>query len=466
MTTSKLSEPFGSSLPWAEPSWYSGRPTPYYKDSHRRLRDAVRNWCEEVCLSRNSCHAYDHSTTLPNSYLPTTFPLPPNNPQNIAQHTDAWNEAGRVDPEIYTKCAQAGLLVPIAFGKTIPPQWSQYPIIGNIPAAEWDGFHDLVLWDEIFRSGGLASVFIGLVVGAPPLLKFASKKLQDKIFPEILSGEKRICLAVTEPDAGSDVRNIKTTATLTPDGKFYIVNGAKKWITNGMFSDYFMTTVRTSPTSLSTLLIPRSEGLKTRKLEVIAGPLSATTYVTFEDVKVPVEYLVGTEGEGFKQTMVNFNHERLWIAFQAIRGCRIALHDTFEWALKREAFNMKLIEQPVVRNKFGNMGRMVESLQAWTEQVVYELENLSDADGSRLLGGTTALLKVESGMVCKYVAEECLKIMGGLGLTKTGQGARVESFYRAVPSFVVPGGSEDVLIDLGVREAVKIYERGKKAAKL
>jgi alkylation response protein AidB-like acyl-CoA dehydrogenase len=226
-----------------------------------------------------------------------------------------------------------------------------------------------------------------------------------------------------------------------------------------------MTAVRTSgpgASGISMLLIPRSAGLSTRKLDVIAGPLSATTFVTFEDVKVPVSYLIGKEGEGFKQTMVNFNHERLWIAFQAIRGCRIAIHDAFQWALKREAFDKLLIDQPVVRNKFGNMGRQIESLQAWTEQIVYELENLSDTDGARLLGGTTALLKVESGMVCKYVAEECLKIMGGLGLTKTGQGARIESFYRAVPSFVVPGGSEDVLIDLGVREALKLHKMAEK----
>lgn len=122
--------------------------------------------------------------------------------------------------------------MPIAFGKSIPPQWSHYPIIAGIKPEEWDGFHDFVLWDELIRSGGLASIFIGLVVGAPPLLKFASQQLQDKIFPEILSGDKRICLAVTEPDAGSDVRNIKTTAEKTADGKHYIVNGEKKWITN------------------------------------------------------------------------------------------------------------------------------------------------------------------------------------------------------------------------------------------
>lgn len=336
--------------------------------------------------------------------------------QNIAAHAQDWLDAGAIDPSIYSKCAEAGLLVPIAFGKSIPPQWASYPIIGGIKSTEWDGFHDFVLWDELIRSGGLASLFIGLVVGAPPLLKFASQKLQDKIFPEILSGEKRICLAITEPDAGSDVRNISTTAEKTADGKHYIVNGEKKWITNGMFSDYFMTTVRTGRPGaggISMLLIPRAEGLRTRKLDVILGPLSATTYVTFEDVKVPVEYLIGNEGEGFKQTMVNFNHERLWIAFQAIRGCRVAIQDAFSWAIKREAFDKTLIEQPVVRNKFGNMGRMVESLQAWTEQIIYELEKLSDGDGARLLGGTTALLKVESGMVCKYVAEECLKIMGG-----------------------------------------------------
>lgn len=336
--------------------------------------------------------------------------------KHIAPYTEEWVEKGAVPPEIYHECAKAGLLVPIAGGKSIPKEWEKYGIVAGIKAEEWDGFHDFVLWDELIRSGGVASLFIGLTVGAPPLLKFASKQLQDKIFPEILSGEKRICLAVTEPAAGSDVRNLTTTAEKTPDGKHYIVNGEKKWITNGMFSDYFMTAVRTGgpgAEGISMLLIPRSEGLRTRPVPVIAGPLSATTYVTFEDVKVPVEYLIGAEGNGFRQTMVNFNHERLWIAFQALRGCRIAMHDAFQWALKREAFDKKLIEQPVVRYKFGNMGRQVDALQAWTEQIIYELEHLSDADGARLLGGATALLKVEAGIVCKYVAEECLKIMGG-----------------------------------------------------
>jgi alkylation response protein AidB-like acyl-CoA dehydrogenase len=162
------------------------------------------------------------------------------------------------------------------------------------------------------------------------------------------------------------------------------------------------------------LLIPRSEGLTTRKIEIGGGSLGATTFVSFDDVKVPVEYLIGEEGMGFRYTMTNFNHERLWIAFQALRGCRTAIQDAMAWAMKREAFGMTLIEQPVVRFKFGNMARQVEALHAWTEQVVYELDNLSDKDGSRLLGGVTALLKVESGIVCQYVSNECVKIMGSV----------------------------------------------------
>ncbi|KAJ9611678.1 hypothetical protein H2200_004862 [Cladophialophora chaetospira] len=422
-------EQFGSKLPWAEPSWYTGRPSPYYKDSHRQLRKAVRKWVED----------------------------------NVIGRSEEWEAAGEVPKAVYLKCAEDGLLLPIATGRKIPAEWAgKYPIVGGIKPEEWDGFHDFVLWDELYRGGAISSIFVGLTVGAPPIRQFASPTLQSKILPEILSGQKRISLAITEPNAGSDVRNLTTTAEKTPDGKHYIVNGEKKWITNGMFSDYFSTAVRTgAPGSgaagLSFLLIDRHlPRIKCRKIEIGAGKLSSTTYITFEDVKVPVEMLIGEEGGGFKFIMSNFNHERLWIAFQALRGARICLEDAFGWVQKREVFGGKLIEQPVVRHKLGLCGKKVDALQAWVEQIVYELDHLSEKDGNRLLGGTTALLKVEAGMVAKYVADECVKIMGGLGLTKSGQGSRIEAISRSVIALIVPGGSEDVMIDLGVREALKL----------
>jgi alkylation response protein AidB-like acyl-CoA dehydrogenase len=136
---------------------------------------------------------------------------------------------------------------------------------------------------------------------------------------------------------------------------------------------------------MSMLLIPRLPGISTRKIEIGAGGMSATTYVTFEDVKVPAEYLVGEEGMGFKYTMSNFNHERLWIAFQAVRGSRICLEDTMKWCQKREAFGKTLIEQPVVRHKFGHMARQIDGLQSWIESIIYELDNMSHAQGMYLL---------------------------------------------------------------------------------
>lgn len=144
------------------------------------------------------------------------------------------------------------------------------------------------------------------------------------------------------------------------------------------------TAVRTGgpgPAGMSMLLIPRLPGLKTRKIEVGAGGMGATTYVTFEDVKVPVEYLVGQEGLGFKYTMSNFNHERLFMAFQGIRSARTCLEDAMVWCQKRETFGKKLIEQPVVRHKFGHMARQVDALQAWMESVIYELDQLGHAKG-------------------------------------------------------------------------------------
>lgn len=334
------SERFGSTLPWAEPAWYTGRPSPYYKESHRRLRKAVRDWVEA----------------------------------NVIPNIESWEVEGKVPDSIYHQCAKDGLLMPIAAGRRIPEEWRNYPIIGSIKPEEWDGFHDFVLWDELFRGGPISSIFIGLTVGAPPLRLYASKELQAKIVPEILTGKSRICLAVTEPAAGSDVRNITTTAERTADGKHYIVNGEKKWITNGIFSHYFMTAVRTGgpgAEGISFLLIPRnSEGINCRKIEIGGGRLSATTYITFEDVKVDASYLVGQEGAGFRLIMNNFNHERIWITFMGLRGARVCLEDTWNWVQKREVAEKRLIEQPVVRHKLGLMGKKVEELQAWVEQLV------------------------------------------------------------------------------------------------
>lgn len=266
----------------------------------------------------------------------------------------------------------------------------------------------------------------------PPLLKFGSPQLQECFLPDLLLGKKRICIAITEPEAGSDVAGIQTTATKTPDGKSYIVNGTKKWITNGIWSSYATMAVRTSgrpgPGGLSLLVVPllNHPGVTMRKIKTTGLLTSGTTFITLDDVRVPTENLIGEEGRGMAYIMTNFNHERLNIAVGTTRQARVALSSAFEYCLQREAFGKTLMEQPVVRHRLAAAGALLESLSAWVEQFVYQMTKLEKADADRELGGLTAMAKAQTGRVLDECARCAVLLFGGNGLTTTGRGEIAE----------------------------------------
>ena len=249
----------------------------------------------------------------------------------------------------------------------------------NVSPSEFDYFHEMIAHEEVYALGlaGYGDALgTGLVIGLPPILHFGKPQIQQKVVPQVLNGEKRICLAISEPGAGSDVAAIKATAVKSQCGKFYIVNGIKKWITNGTFCDYFSTAVRTSdskgPGGISMLLIERrylsfwlylikyniSEGLETKSIKTSYSPSAGTALVILEDVKVPVENLLGKEGQGFQVIMYNFNHERWLIVCEVLRLTRLVLEECFKWANQRLVFGQKLIEQPVIRQKLAHMVRI------------------------------------------------------------------------------------------------------------
>ncbi|KAK9896006.1 putative acyl-CoA dehydrogenase [Cystobasidium minutum MCA 4210] len=429
-------KPYGSLVPFGESSWSRGLPSPYYKASHEALRHELRTWLE------------DDLEMLENMF--------------------EWTEAGQIPPEVYQESAKRGIVAAMAAGAHIPtddenPYWKDIRLPGGVSAKDWNGFHDLILIEALHAPdfGAVMGLFGGLVIGFPPIVQYGTKVLKDRVIPEILSGKKRVCLAITEPTFGSDVKRIACTATKTPDGKHYIVNGSKKWITNGIWSDYFTTAVRTSgkpgdTKGVSILLIPRTEGVITKKMKMGGQWAAGTTWVDFEDVKVPVENLIGQEGEGFKIIMTNFNHERLYICIGANSISRSVLKDAMAYAHKREVFQGKLIDQGVIRYKLGHMARVVEAQQAWIEQIVYQMDNMSKADGDRLLGGTTALAKANCGITMELVCREAVQILGGIGYTRGGQGDRIERAYREIKAITIPGGSEEIMLDLGVRQQIKI----------
>jgi len=280
--------------------------------------------------------------------------------------------------------------------------------------------------------------------------------------PGILSGDKRICLAITEPDAGSDVANLTCEAKLSEDGKHYIVNGEKKWITNGIWSDYFTTAVRTGGEGMngvSVLLIERSfGGVSTRKMDCQGVWSSGTTYVTFEDVKVPVENLIGKENQGFKVIMTNFNHERIGIIIQCLRFSRVCYEESMKYAHKRRTFGKKLIEHPVIRLKLAHMFRQIEASYSWMENLIYQCQQMNEVEAMLKLGGAIAGLKAQATTTFEFCAREASQIFGGLSYSRGGQGAKVERLYRDVRAYAIPGGSEEIMLDLSIRQSLRVHK--------
>jgi len=233
----------------------------------------------------------------------------------------------------------------------------------------------------------------------------------------------------------------------------------KKWITNGVFADFFTVAVRTGGSGMggiSLLLIERTmPGITTKLMQCSGVWPSGTTYVTFEDVKVPVENLIGKENEGFKYIMSNFNHERWGIVVQATRMARVCLEEAIKYAHKRKTFGQRLIDHPVIRNKIAHMSRNVEATQAWLETVTYQMVKMPYKEQAEKLGGSIALLKAQSTQTFELCAREASQIFGGLAYTRGGQGEKVERLYREVRAYAIPGGSEEIMLDFGVRQSMK-----------
>ncbi|RHZ54188.1 hypothetical protein Glove_429g42 [Diversispora epigaea] len=422
--------PFGDLVPHGDPYWYQDFQSPYYNETHRRVRSAVRKFVET-------------------EVMPYVF---------------EWDEAKKIPKELFIKAAQIGIL-PAVCGAPWPTKYTKYPPIGGIKPEEFDHFHEFIVTDELARcgSGGLLwGLTGGLGIGLPPIFKFGSEELKARIAPECYEGKKFICLAITEPYAGSDVANIRTEAKLSDDGEHYIVNGEKKWITNGVFADYFTTAVRTGGPGMggiSLLLIERSRpGVKTRQMQCMGVWASGTAYVTFEDVKVPKSNIIGKENGGFKCIMHNFNHERMGIAIQANRFARVCYEEAMKYAHKRKTFGQKLVDHPVIRNKLAHMARQIEATHAWMEVLIHQTNNMSGTEAMTRLGGPIALLKAQCTQTFEFCAREAAQIFGGLSYSRGGQGEKVERLYREVRAYAIPGGSEEIMLDLGIRQSLKVAQ--------
>lgn len=423
-------EVFGEGNPFSDPAWYQAQNSPYYSDSHKQLRAELRQYVDE----------------------------------KLMPHIHDWDESGVIPKEIYLEAGAKGVLA-LCMGRPWPEKY-----YGKCPwNIEPDYFHELVMYDELSRTGSggfLWGVAGGTTIGLPPIYHHATEEVRQRVVPGCLRGEKVCCLCITEPTAGSDVANIKSSAKL--EGDHYVLNGEKKWITNGIFADFFTVACRTGGpgmNGISLLLVEKTmPGVTTRKMKCSGVWSSGTTYITFDDVKVPKGNLLGKENKGFQYIMSNFNHERFGICAMTNRFSRVCLEESLKFANKRKTFGKTLIQHPVIRWKIAEMARHVEATHAWLEQTTHQMNTMGKLEATLKLGGQTALLKVQCTKVFEYCARESAQIFGGLAYTRGGQGEKVERLNREVRAMAVPGGSEEIMMDLGVKQTSKLAEMAKMLA--
>ncbi|KAH7884527.1 acyl-CoA dehydrogenase/oxidase [Phlebopus sp. FC_14] len=412
-----------SQVPYAEPTWLrTGFYSPYYKESHRKLQAALRKHVDEVI--RPEAPSHEESGKRPSAkVLDSLAEL------NIT--------AMRMGPGPHLK----GLKL---MGGVVSPE-------------EFDCFHDLVVTQEICRNGrrgygdGLLS---GTLIGLPPILHFGTPELKDKVVPEVLASKKFLCLAISEAFAGSDVQGLHTRATKTADGKFWLINGTKKWITNGTTADYFTVGCKTD-SGFTVILVERGEGVETKPIKTMYSPAAGTAYVTFDNVKVPIENTLGKEGQGMFVILSNFNHER-WIMCASVTALqRLIVEETLKWINQRKAFGNPLSSQAVIRSKVAAMIARAESCQSWLENITHQMNCMTYKEQAVKLAGPIALLKMHATKCARETASDAVQVFGGRGITKSGMGEFIEHAYRAVPFDSILGGAEDVLGDLGVRQAIR-----------
>ena len=372
---------------------------PWYTEEHEQLREQVRRFVD----------------------------------REIAPHIDAWDEACEFPRELYRKAGELGLL-----GLGFPEEY------GGTPA---DPFHRIVATEELARagSGGLIAGLMSHGIGLPPIVALGDDALKRRVLPSVLAGEKIAALAISEPDGGSDVANIRTTARR--DGDEYVVNGSKTFITSGMRADFVTTAVRTGGEGMSgiSLLVIEAgtPGFGRTPLSKMGWWCSDTATLYFEDCRVPVGNRIGGENQGFLGIMQNFNGERLAIASMAVAFSRVCYDEAVAWARARNTFGRPLVTRQVIRHKLVDMMQRIESTQAFLDALAWKVQH------GQWPIAEVCMLKNAATQCLEFCAKEAVQILGGAGFIR---GAKSERIYRETKVLSIGGGAEEIMKELAAKQ--------------
>ncbi len=340
-----------------------------------------------------------------------------------------WEDARWFPDSVFTRLAELGYI-----GLKFPREYG----------GDGDPVADAVFVEELAwcGSGGLAAG-IGAHAGIalPPIWRFGTEDQKQRYLVPGIRGERIAALAITEPDAGSDVASIRTHAKKVDDG--FLVNGSKTFITGGVRAEVIVTAVRTTEQGghhgISFLIVERGAGVQSTALEKLGWHASDTALITFDDVFVPQENLLGEENAGFYLIMANFQWERLLMALGAVGAMQVAFENTLAFARERHAFGTAIGHHQAIRHKLAEIALTIEAGRDVTYAALRRY--VAGQDATR----EVTIAKLATQRAAFQVMDTCLQIHGGAGYIADYEIERAARDARLGP---IGGGTDEIMKEI------------------
>jgi acyl-CoA dehydrogenase len=351
--------------------------------------------------------------------------------RDVEPHGDAWEREGRVPRDVLRRLGELGWL-----GLTTPETYG---------GSDADAVTNFVFAEALSTStygGFIVTVLVHTDMAAPHLVRAGTEAQKAQWLPAIVRGECITAIAVTEPDAGSDVARIRTTARRDGDG--YVLDGTKMFITNGVHADLYFVAARTAPLDtgargLSIFAVPRGTpgfGIG-QVLDKTGWRSSDTAELVFDGCRISAGNLLGRENEGFPALMQNFQRERLALAAMAVGNARQSLRLALEHVRSRKAFGAPLWQREAIRQKLALLDARTEAVRAFAYHCAW-----LDAQGADAVREVSAL-KALAGELANDVAYGCQQCFGGMGYIRE---TPIERLWRDARILAIGGGASEVML--------------------
>ena len=351
----------------------------------------------------------------------------------INPQVDRWEAEGRFPAhEVFAKFASLGLL---GIGKPEAYGGLGLDYSYSIAFAEVLG--------EISCGGVPLAVGVQTDMCTPALAKHGSDALREQFLRPSIAGELVGCIGVSEPEAGSDVSAIRTTAR--KDGGDYVIDGGKMWITNGAQADWMCMLANTGSgpvhKSKSLIIVPlKTNGVTVaRKLDKLGMRSSDTAQIFFDGVRVPQRFRIGEEGSGFVYQMEQFQEERLWAAASVLRTMDRAVQQCIEYTAGRMAFGRRILDNQHVQFRLAELQTKIEMLRA----IIYRA--VSDYVQGEDVTTLASMAKLTCGRLVREVADSCLQYYGGMGFMNE---TPISRLYRDARVASIGGGADEVMLEI------------------